>query len=451
MLMFVLIALAIVVLVSAATAYIWLSREDAQNPSDDPEWQVLLAKRDEIESDALLPPETRETLRAEWAEMAAAVLPEHRVSPPPGAPSRGIALLLSVASALIGTALYLSTGHWDAAALQLGAGNSTTPATAQGPGGRAAAAGTVGEQAKHPGDSETLEERIAKLEKRLAENPADLDGWVLLSRSRGIQRDFVAASAALEKALVLAPGHPDLLADLADTSAMVADRTLAGRPLELAMQALTADPQHRKALSLVATAAMQANDLAKASAYWQKLKATFEPGSPDIARVDQILANLGEATSSDKAEQGARQKGDQGAGSSSSSSPGSVASQSAGVITGEVTLGPELLAGLVKKPLPTTATVFVVAKMVNGPPMPLAVARFPADQLAGGRTVAFKLDDSQAMNPALKLSGTDTVNVEARISLAGTAGRQSGDLFVGSNNVKVGTRDLRLLIQSVVP
>jgi cytochrome c-type biogenesis protein CcmH len=101
--------------------------------------------------------------------------------------------------------------------------------------------------------------------------------------------------------------------------------------------------------------------------------------------------------------------------------------------------------------LPPAATVFVVAKMVNGPPMPVAVARFPAEQLAGGRAVAFKLDDSQAMSPALKLSGADIVNIEARISLAGTAGRQSGDLFIGSNNVKVGTRDLRLLIQSVVP
>jgi cytochrome c-type biogenesis protein CcmH len=340
-----------------------------------------------------------------------------------------------MASALLGSALYMATGHWDVASLQIGSANS---ANAQ-PSGRATTAGSMGEQAKQPGDSETLEERIAKLEQRLTDNPADLDGWVLLSRSRGIQRDFVAASAALEKALALAPGHPDLLADLADTSAMVADRTLAGRPLELAMQALAADPQHRKALSLVATAAMQANDLAKATAYWQKLRATFEAGSPDIARVDQILANLGDVATPGASNRAMDRDTERTAG------------KSPGEITGEVTLGPELLAGLVKKPLPPAATVFVVAKMVNGPPMPVAVARFPAEQLAGGRAVAFKLDDSQAMNPALKLSGADVVNIEARISLAGTAGRQSGDLFIGSNNVRVGTRDLRLLIQSVVP
>jgi len=430
MLMFVLIAIAIIVLVSAVTARIWLSREDAQNPSDDPEWQVLLAKRDEIENDALLPPETRETLRQEWAEMAAAVLPQHERQSASRAPNGRVALVLSITSALLGTALYTATGHWDVAALQIGPANSGNSASAQPASNRSSKAGPIGEQAKHPGDSETLEERIAKLEKRLTDNPADLDGWVLLSRSRGIQRDFVAASAALEKALALAPGHPDLLADLADTSAMVADRTLAGRPLELAMQALAADPQHRKALSLVATAAMQSNDLPKATAYWQKLKATFEAGSPDIARVDQILANLSDAATS-----GAEKP----------------ASKNSGEITGEVALGPELLASLAKKPLPPAATVYVVAKMVNGPPMPVAVARFPAEQLAGGRTVAFKLDDSQAMNPALKLSGADAVNIEARISLAGTAGRQSGDLFIGSNNVKVGTRDLRLMIQSVVP
>ena len=440
MLMFVLIALAIIVLVSAVTVWIWFSRVGAQNPSDDPEWQVLLAKRDEIENDALLPPETRETLRREWAEMAAEVLPKRQTQSASGAPSRHVALVLSIASALLGTGLYAVNGHWDEAALQLGSANS---AIGQPSNGRAAAAGPMGEQAKHPGDSETLEERIAKLEKRLIENPADLDGWVLLSRSRGIQRDFVAASAALEKALALAPGHPDLLADLADTSAMVANRTLAGRPLELAQQALAADPQHRKALSLVATAAMQTNDLAKATAYWQKLKATFEPGSPDIARVDQILANLGEAATSGPAESVP--------GSSADKTVDKTASKGPGEITGEVALGPELLAGLAKKPLPPAATVFVVAKMVNGPPMPVAVARFPAEQLTGGRAVAFKLDDSQAMSPALKLSGADVVNIEARISLAGTAGRQSGDLFIGSNNVKVGTRDLRLLIQSVVP
>ena len=443
MLMFALIALAIIVLVSAATAWIWLSRVGTQDPSDDPEWQVLLAKRDEIENDALLPPETRETLRREWAEMASQVLPKHQAPSVSGAPSKSVALVFSIACAVLGTGLYATNGHWDEAALQWRSANSVNSAVAQASNRRAPTAGPLGEQAKHPGDSETLEERIAKLEKRLTENPADLDGWVLLSRSRGIQRDFVAASAALEKALALAPGHPDLLADLADTSAMVADRNLAGRPLELAQQALAADPQHRKALSLVATAAMQANDLSKATAYWQKLKATFEAGSPDIARVDQILANLGDAATSGPAERGTATSADKSADKAARKGPGE--------ITGEVALGPELLAAIVKKPLPPAATVFVVAKLVDGPPMPVAVARFPAEQLTGGRAVAFKLDDSQAMNPALKLSGADVVNIEARISLAGTAGRQSGDLFIGSNNVKVGTRDLRLLIQSVVP
>jgi hypothetical protein len=124
MLMFVLIAVAIVVLVSAATARIWLFREGTQNSSDDPEWQVLLAKRDEIENDALLPPETRETLRREWAEMATAVLPQRQVQSASSAPSGRVALVLSVTSALLGTALYTATGHWDVTALQIGSANS---------------------------------------------------------------------------------------------------------------------------------------------------------------------------------------------------------------------------------------------------------------------------------------------------------------------------------------
>ncbi|NBS94558.1 MAG: hypothetical protein EBT08_00115 [Betaproteobacteria bacterium] len=427
MLMFALIALAVIVLVSAGTAWIWFSRDGSPNQSDDPEWQVLLAKRDEIESDALLPPETRETLRQEWAEMAQGILTQRRVQPAAAAHHTRVAIVLSCASVLLGTGLYASMGRWDPDALRVA---SNTP---RAPSAQAPAQSPVGDQAKHPGDAEPLADRITKLEKRLVENPADLEGWVLLSRSRGIQRDFVAAAAALEKALTLAPGHPDLLADLADASAMVADRTLAGRPLELAMQALAADPQHRKALSLVATAAMQSNDFATATAYWQKLRATFEAGSPDIVRVDQILANL------------------EGASAATTPTPSASAVTPAGSITGEVSLAAEMLATITKKPLPPAATVFVVAKMVNGTPMPVAVARFPAEQLAGGKSVAFRLDDSQAMNPALKLSGAETVNVEARISLTGTAGRQPGDLFVSASNIKVGTRDLRLLIQSVVP
>lgn len=440
MLMFVLIALAFIVLVSAVTAWIWFSHGGSQNQPDDPEWQVLLAKRDEIESDALLPPETRETLRQEWAQMAQAILAQRKVQPSGNPRNMRVAIVLSCASALLGTGLYASIGRWDDGALVVGSAPLTVQAQTQSP---------IGDQAKHPGDTETLTERIAKLEKRLAENPTDLDGWVLLSRSRGIQRDFAAASAALEKALALAPGHPDLLADLADASAMVADRRLAGRPLELAMQALKADPQHRKALSLVATAAMQANDLAKATVYWQKLRATFEAGSPDIARVDQILANLAGATDSEAKPRAPG--GEVQASAPTASAPPAGSGTAATSIAGEVALDNDLRAAIAKKPLPPTATVFVVAKMVSGTPMPVAVVRFPAEQLAGGKAVPFKLDDSQAMNPALKLSGAETVNIEARISLAGTAGRQSGDLFVTSSNVKVGTRDLRLLIQSVVP
>jgi hypothetical protein len=136
MLMFVLIALAIVALVSAVTAWIWFSREGPQNSSDDPEWQVLLAKRDEIENDALLPPETRETLRREWAEMAAEVLPKRQAQSSSDAPSKRFAIMLSVASALLGAGLYGANGQWDEAALKFGSATSANSTAGQAPSGR---------------------------------------------------------------------------------------------------------------------------------------------------------------------------------------------------------------------------------------------------------------------------------------------------------------------------
>jgi len=69
-------------------------------------------------------------------------------------------------------------------------------------------------------------------------------------------------------------------------------------------------------------------------------------------------------------------------------------------------------------------TLFIYAKAVSGPGMPLAIRRFHASDLP----LHFSLDDSMAMSPTMKLSGFQRVRIYARISRTGQAMPSAGDL-----------------------
>ncbi|MGV3743471.1 MAG: tetratricopeptide repeat protein [Burkholderiaceae bacterium] len=434
MTIFFLIAAVLTATVLFLVAKLWTDRNDRIAAAADAEWQVLLEKRDEIESDAMLDAATRQTLREEWIKTADEVLSRQGRATPVAAPSsssRKNAYILATLTVLAALTVYMFTGrlqadalawNWQSNAVQIGDGREPPPP----------------EGAKHPGDTLSLDDRIANLENRLKQAPEDLDGWVLLARSHGIQQDFPAAAQAIEQALKLAPGHPDLMADLADYLAMSANRSLAGRPTELIKQVLQTEPTHPKGLSLAVTAAMQRNDLAAASSHLRTLRAALPPESPEIAQIDGMLAEFSSASARNGQRQPelVRQPAPAAAG--------------AGAITGSVKLSPTLLAKLKQKKLPEQATLFIVARNPEGPPMPVAVARLAAQDLARGQSVAFTLDDSSAMSPSMKLSALRSVRLEARISMSGSAGRQAGDMSGSLDRVDVGSSAQLLVIDTIV-
>jgi cytochrome c-type biogenesis protein CcmH len=69
-------------------------------------------------------------------------------------------------------------------------------------------------------------------------------------------------------------------------------------------------------------------------------------------------------------------------------------------------------------------TLFVFAKAVNGPPMPLAVARFDNPTLP----LTVTLDDSMAMAPGMNLSSAKQVQLIARVTASGQVRGEPGDL-----------------------
>lgn len=428
MLLFSVIALAAALLVAGL---LFRAMRSTPSPSIDPAeagWAVMVARRREIEEDPNLDEELRKTLIDEWQQQA------HALDAQPGEqgaaasrPARPWLLPLLVVA--VGVAVYAAIGTLNEPAMRLhftGFGGPSVMAREAPP--------RAGEN--HPGGKGSIEERIAALEAKLKESPDNLEGWVILARSRALQRNYPAAATALEQALRLAPGHPDLLADLADALAMANGEKLAGRPMELVAEALKSDPKHQKSLALAATAAMQADKKAEAAILWRKLQSQFTPADPDFAQINNILAQMGE-----KPTPGAAQP----------APPGTDPALAGKTIRGEVALSAAAVQQARAKPLPPSATLFILAKAVSGPPMPLAVVRLPVTDLVAGKTIPFQLDDSQAMSPQLTVSRFPQVSVEARISMSGNASRQPGDWSAARSPVTVGAGPVLLQIDAAKP
>ena len=111
-------------------------------------------------------------------------------------------------------------------------------------------------------------------------------------------------------------------------------------------------------------------------------------------------------------------------------------------ISGTVTVAPSL-AGKGS----STDTLFVFAREVNGPPMPVAIVRATKKDLP----FTFRLDDSTGMMPSRKLSDVGTVVIVARLSKSGQAMPQSGDLEGTSQPVKPGADGITVVIDRERP
>lgn len=279
-----------------------------------------------------------------------------------------------------------------------------------------------------------VEAMVAQLATRMEKNPDDPRGWVLLARSYYVMQRMPEAAAAYAKAAERITDDPDLYADYADALAMSQGRNLAGKPMELVSRALKINPSQPKALAMAGTEAFDRKDYPAAIAYWERLLPMLPPGS-EMSK--SIVEGIAEAR-----ELGGTKALPKSAGTAKADSKPGQKSTAPGSVTGRVTLSP----GLAAKADPQD-TLFIVARAVDGPRIPLAVLRrrvvdLPAD---------FTLDDTQAMSPELKLSGFSDVVLTARVSKSGNAISRSGDLQGMSMPVKVGARGVAIVIDSVVP
>ncbi|MFM9835403.1 MAG: tetratricopeptide repeat protein [Methylophilaceae bacterium] len=151
----------------------------------------------------------------------------------------------------------------------------------------------VGEDSKHVmGDFSAM---AAKLAAKLEKNPNDGEGWALLARSYVELKQHKDALPAFEKAMVILPDDPQLLADYVDARAMTQGHQLDEKAAELINKAIKLDPNLPKALMLAGTLAFDHADYKKAIEIWEHLHNSLKGADATPELLNEITANIASA------------------------------------------------------------------------------------------------------------------------------------------------------------
>jgi cytochrome c-type biogenesis protein CcmH len=286
-----------------------------------------------------------------------------------------------------------------------------------------------------------MEALVEKLAARLEQTPGDAEGWMLLGRSRTSLGQYDKAAAAYAKAAQLLPQDADVLADYADALAMAQGRSLEGEPVKLIERALAADPNHVKALALAGSAEFDRKNYRGAIDYWERILKVLPADSPFAksvtGSVEEARALAGEAPQ----QKSAAAKAPPAQAAAKAPAQAAKAPPAAASLSGTVSLDPALAAQAAPGD-----TVFILARPAAGSRMPLAIARVTVAQLP----YAFRLDDSMAMAPGANISSQAEVTVVARVSKAGSATPQKGDIEGSIGPVAPGASGLKVVLSRVV-
>jgi len=294
-----------------------------------------------------------------------------------------------------------------------------------------------GSSANDHQSSDGLDSLVERLKQKMERNPNDGVGWALLARSYVATERYSDAVPIYEKAMKLIPDDAQLLADYADALGVVHGRKLEGKPEVLIQQALKIDPRNVKALMLAGTVAFDRKNYARAAKYWDQARANL-PADTEPEVTQALTAGIAEARS---LLDGSQQTRTAYAEPAPPAKPTGQTGQSR-AIRGKVTVAPSLAAKG-----SSTDTLFVFAREMSGPPMPVAIVRATRKDLP----FTFRLDDSTSPMPSRKLSDVGTVVIVARLSKSGVATPQSGDLQGMSQPVKPGTDGITVVIDREIP
>lgn len=246
-----------------------------------------------------------------------------------------------------------------------------------------------------------LGQGVQALEQALQRDPQRADGWALLGRARTELGQHQPAADAFARAVALAPDDPGVLVEAAQARAQAdAGKQFDDTALQWLRHARQLAPDAERASWLLGIALRQRGQDAEAAGIWEALLPRLDPGAASALR-EQIAIARGKAGLP-----------------AATAAAAAVAGTALGV---QVRLDPAFAA---RASLPADASVFVIARVPGGPPMPVAVEKHPL----GALPLQLSLDDADSPMPTQPLSAHAEVEVFARLSVSGNASRQDGDL-----------------------
>ena len=240
----------------------------------------------------------------------------------------------------------------------------------------------------------SMSEMTERLEQSVKSRPEDPEGWYFLGRTYMAQERAADAAKAFAEAVRLAGREPALLGQWAQAQYFAQNKQWSESLQQLTDEALQADPEEVTSLGLLGIAGYEAGRYADAVRYWERLVAALPAEDPSREAIQSGIARA------------RQQLGDAAPVVATAPAPAAAS----------LKVRVELDAALKDKVQPGDA-VFVFARALSGPPMPLAVKRLTVADLPA----EVSLSDSDAMMPQLKLSKFPEVQLVARVSRAGNA------------------------------
>ncbi|WP_428242143.1 c-type cytochrome biogenesis protein CcmI [Gynuella sp.] len=272
-----------------------------------------------------------------------------------------------------------------------------------------------------------------QMEERVERHPDNIEDLFFLGktyfgvgRTQDAERIFEKALIVAEKNRSLNPtDHSWLISNLIQARFSNNDRVLSHTDKQMLKTALELAPTNTMALGLLGVDAFASGDFAQALINWRKMLKVMPANEAEavqsaITMAENNLKAAGKPIPKDES-----------------------AVEPTIVLAVTIDLSDEL-----KQQLDGARSLFVAARQVNGPPMPVAVQRL---SVPSSFPVTIQLDDTTTMAAMTGLQDGMNIEIVARLSKGGVATAQAGDLEGLSQplTVKVGEQATTVLIDKV--